>query len=77
MMSVEKLADVVGAIQSYGVPDASIHALVEHAQDMEADRISTLVSGILEQRDRIRELDSDLVLDQLVKALQSREYRVR
>jgi hypothetical protein len=77
MTNVEKLQALWAEMTRHGVPQASIHALVEHAQDMEADRVAVLISGILEQRDRVREFDSDLVLDELVKALQSRDYRPR
>lgn len=72
--SVLKLQELWSAVQRYGT-GSTIHALVSHAQDMEADRIATLLDEMLEQPERLANVDGDIIVHQLAKAIRARTYR--
>lgn len=59
----------------HGVPAATVHALIQHAQDMEADRIATLLAETLEQPERLANIDGDVIVRKLVEAIRARVYR--
>jgi hypothetical protein len=75
MTSLEKLRELWFAVSNHGVSDTAIHALVSHAQDMEADRIAALIAQTLEDRARVREIDGDVIVDVLRKEIEARSYR--
>jgi len=76
MTSVEKLQELWAAVADHGVPQETIRALVEHAQDMEADRISFVMTEVLSDS-RVAKIDGDIIVKGIRDALTERSYRVR
>jgi hypothetical protein len=77
MTNLEKLRELWVAVASQGVSDSTIHSLVSHAQDMEAERIAALLAQTLENRARVREIDGDVIVDVLRKEIEARSYRLK
>ena len=75
MTNLEKLRELWVAAAKEGASFVTISNLVDHAQDMEADRIAALIAQTLENRARVREVDGDVILDVLRKEIEARGYR--
>lgn len=73
----KKLQWLWARVARHGGAHGSIRELIDHAQDMEAARIQSLLDDMLKDPARLRALDGDIIVRSIRDVLETKEYRVK